>query len=229
MTTRIRRPGNPRVPRPVTALFVSLALIASLAPAPTPVAAGALSGQPSTVAASAPAGRPPTVVSVLAGQPPSAASVLTGQPPTAAPVPYRWPLAGPPPVVRGFDPPARPWLAGHRGVDLAARPGATVTAAGAGVVFFAGPVAGRPVVSIAHPDGLRTTYEPVEPVVAVGDRVAAGDPIGVLSAGHPGCPQPACLHWGVRRGDDYLDPLLLLGLGRVRLLPRVDAPADDGR
>jgi hypothetical protein len=34
----------------------------------------------------------------------------------------------------------------------------------------------------------------------------------------------ACLHWGLRRAAadgyvDYLDPLLLLGLGRVRLLP----------
>jgi len=29
----------------------------------------------------------------------------------------------------------------------------------------------------------------------------------------------ACLHWGLLQGDVYLDPLALLGLGRVRLLP----------
>jgi hypothetical protein len=29
----------------------------------------------------------------------------------------------------------------------------------------------------------------------------------------------ACLHWGLRSGALYLDPLILLGLGPVRLLP----------
>ena len=132
---------------------------------------------------------------------------------------FRWPLDGAPRVVRPFDPPARPWLSGHRGVDLAGAPGSTVRAAGAGRVRFAGLVAGRPVISIDHARGLRTTYEPVEPVVRVGDEVAAGDPIGQLVSGHPGCAVAACLHWGLRRGDIYLDPLSLLGLGRVRLLP----------
>jgi murein DD-endopeptidase MepM/ murein hydrolase activator NlpD len=84
---------------------------------------------------------------------------------------------------------------------------------------FAGSVAGRGVVSVQHASGLRTTYEPVEPFVVAGAAVAAGAPIGALVAGHAGCPAPACLHWGLRRGDVYLDPLMLLGLGRVRLLP----------
>jgi murein DD-endopeptidase MepM/ murein hydrolase activator NlpD len=51
-----------------------------------------------------------------------------------------------------------------------------------------------------------------------GDRVGAGDPIGMVEPGHPGCPVAACLHWGLRRDADYLDPMLLLGF-RVRLLP----------
>jgi murein DD-endopeptidase MepM/ murein hydrolase activator NlpD len=145
---------------------------------------------------------------------------LAGRAPLAVPGGgYRWPLDGAARVVRPFDPPARPWLAGHRGVDLAGTPGATVRAAGAGRVRFAGRVAGRPVVSVDHADGLRTTYEPVEPGVRAGDRMVAGGPIGRLSAGHLGCAGPACLHWGLRRGDVYLDPLILLGLGRVRLLP----------
>jgi murein DD-endopeptidase MepM/ murein hydrolase activator NlpD len=122
-------------------------------------------------------------------------------------------------VVRRFDPPPRPWLPGHRGVDLAAPPAATVRAAGAGIVVYAGVLAGRGVVSVAHPDGLRTTYEPVTATVAVGDTVPAGGQLGTLEPGHPGCPEAACLHWGLRRGDLYLDPLALLGLGRVRLLP----------
>lgn len=133
---------------------------------------------------------------------------------------YRWPLAGEPAVTRPFDPPARRWLPGHRGVDLAGVPGTVVRAAGAGVVFFAGPVAGLGVVSVDHPGGLRTTYQPVDPIRSAGDPVAAGDPIGILAAGHAGCPVEACLHWGLRRGATYLDPLALLGLARVRLLPR---------
>ncbi|GAB3172610.1 hypothetical protein GCM10027259_09780 [Micromonospora palomenae] len=132
---------------------------------------------------------------------------------------FRWPLDGTPRPVRRFDPPPRPWLPGHRGVDLAAASGATVRAAGAGTVLFAGVIAGRPVVTVGHAAGLRTTYEPVRPEVRPGDPVRPGVPLGVLLAGHPGCPTPACLHWGLRRGADYLDPLALLGLGPVRLLP----------
>jgi murein DD-endopeptidase MepM/ murein hydrolase activator NlpD len=132
---------------------------------------------------------------------------------------FRWPLDGAPAVVRRFDPPPVPWAAGHRGVDLAVSPGAVVRSAGAGVVSFAGRIAGRGVVTVAHAGGLRTTYEPVHPSVRVGASVAAGDRIGVLAAGHPGCPSAACLHWGLRHGERYLDPLSLLGLGRLRLLP----------
>ncbi len=132
---------------------------------------------------------------------------------------FGWPLDGVPAVVRRFDPPPEPWLAGHRGVDLAAEPGAAVRAAGAGTVAFAGSVAGRGVVSIDHPNGLRTTYEPVEVAITAGTAVGRGTRVGALVAGHAGCPAAACLHWGLRRGDTYLDPLLLLGFARVRLLP----------
>ncbi len=140
---------------------------------------------------------------------------------------FGWPLAGTPRPVRRFDPPPQPWLPGHRGVDLAAAPGAEVRAAGAGIILFAGMVAGRPVVTVGHADGLRTTYEPVRPGPPMGAQVATGTPIGDLLAGHPGCPAEACLHWGLRRGEEYLDPLALLGLGAVRLLP-VDASTAGG-
>ncbi|MET8148147.1 murein hydrolase activator EnvC family protein [Actinoplanes sp. NPDC049668] len=131
---------------------------------------------------------------------------------------YGWPVDGPV-VVRRFDPPPAPWLSGHRGVDLASAPGSVVRSAGPGTVVFAGDVAGRGVVSVAHPGGLRTTYEPVRPALQPGAVVATGQAIGDLAAGHLGCPVSACLHWGLRRGDEYLDPLTLLGLGRVRLRP----------
>jgi murein DD-endopeptidase MepM/ murein hydrolase activator NlpD len=129
-----------------------------------------------------------------------------------------WPLRPRPEVVSAFDPPDSPWGAGHRGVDLVGDPGARVRSALPGVVGFAGPLAGRGVVVVVHGD-TRTTYEPVTASVTVGDRVAAGGPIGRLdpSGGH--CPPRTCLHWGWLRGDTYLDPLLLVGAGPVRLLP----------
>jgi murein DD-endopeptidase MepM/ murein hydrolase activator NlpD len=107
-------------------------------------------------------------------------------------------------------------------VDLAGMNGTPVLAAGDGTVVFVGQVGGRRVVSIDHPGGLRTTYEPVLASVTTGELVARGQPIGTVEAGHPGCTALACLHWGVRRGMDYLDPLRLLGLGHVRLLPWED-------
>jgi murein DD-endopeptidase MepM/ murein hydrolase activator NlpD len=107
-------------------------------------------------------------------------------------------------------------------VDLAGEPGVAVLAARGGAVVFAGPVGGRPVVSVQHDDGLRTTYEPLLPAVRAGAVVAAGDVLGALLAGHAGCPA-ACLHWGVRRDrTEYLDPLVLLRPARVRLLPVPD-------
>ncbi|GAC68987.1 M23 family metallopeptidase [Gordonia soli] len=141
----------------------------------------------------------------------------------AAPSGFVAPLAPTPTVVTAFDLPEKRWQSGHRGVDLAGLPGVVVLAAGAGTIRFAGEVAGRLLVSISHPDGLITTYEPVRPTVRVGDPVSRGDPIGTLEAGHPGCPATACLHWGARRGAGrsaaYLDPLALLGVVRVRLKP----------
>jgi murein DD-endopeptidase MepM/ murein hydrolase activator NlpD len=129
------------------------------------------------------------------------------------------PLTGPLVVGRPFEAPSHAYGPGHRGVDLTGAGDDPVLAAGDGVVVFAGMVAGRPVVSIDHADGLRTTYEPVDPSVGAGQAVARGSPIGTLAAGHPGCAAGACLHWGLRRGETYLDPLALLRPPRIRLLP----------
>src|SRR5258707_5329340 len=107
-----------------------------------------------------------------------------------------WPLHPRPAVLRTFDAPAPNWQRGHRGVDLFGARGDAIHAAAAGTVVFAGRLANRPVVSIAHPGGLRTSYEPVEALVRAGQLVDAGTVIGTLVAGHPGCGAAACLHWG---------------------------------
>ncbi|WP_370512202.1 M23 family metallopeptidase [Skermania sp. ID1734] len=139
--------------------------------------------------------------------------------PTAAAAPggYGWPLQPRPHVARAFDKPEHNWLPGHRGVDLAGRPGQQVLAAGDGTVVFVGAVGGKDVVSISHAGGLRTTYEPVSAHVRKGQRVFRGDVVGVLEAGHPGC--DGCLHWGVLRDRDYLNPLGLVHALPIRLKP----------
>lgn len=128
------------------------------------------------------------------------------------------PLPGTVSVVTPFDPPEKRWLAGHRGVDLAGTPLSPVLAPAEGTVLFAGTVAGRPVLSIGHGAGLRTTYEPVRATVREGESVLRGETVAHLVAGHPGCPVDACLHWGARVAsggpsgddDDYVDPMGLL-------------------
>ncbi|MFJ1755741.1 murein hydrolase activator EnvC family protein [Kitasatospora sp. NPDC088134] len=137
-----------------------------------------------------------------------------------------WPVGDRSGLLKRFDPPPVRWAAGHRGVDLAAAPGSVVRAAAPGVVTFSGQVAGRPVVVVTHSGSgtppLRTTYLPVAGSVPVGTAVAAGEAIGVLTGDSGHCPVD-CLHWGLLRGDRYLDPLALLGTGRARLLP-LDGP-----
>jgi murein DD-endopeptidase MepM/ murein hydrolase activator NlpD len=145
-----------------------------------------------------------------------AAAVVTG---------WQWPLRpAPDRVVRDFDPPAEPWLAGDRGVDLAASAGQRVHAAGRGVVTFAGRIAGIGVVAVTS-GSLRTTYEPVAVGVHRGQVVAAGAVLGTVTLAGSHCPPAACLHWGLLRGEEYLDPLGLVGAEQVRLLPWL-APAD---
>jgi murein DD-endopeptidase MepM/ murein hydrolase activator NlpD len=134
-----------------------------------------------------------------------------------------WPLRPRPAVVRDFDAPSPDWQPGHRGVDLSGAPGQPVYAAADAVVVFAGLLAGRPVVSLAHPGGLHTSYEPVLATVRAGQLVAGGSPIGELTTGHPGCRAAACLHWGAMWGPasraDYVDPLGLLESTPIRLKP----------
>lgn len=128
----------------------------------------------------------------------------------------QWPVI-PVTVLRPFEPHEQ-FGPGHRGVDLAAAPGQSVRSALAGQITFSGEVAGRPMVVIEHAGGLRTTYLPVAPSVAVGTHVDAGQPIGSLAVGMH-CPLSTCLHWGARLGSEYVDPLTLVGQEVVLLPP----------
>jgi len=245
----LRRPPRsaPLAPRLVSRLLrglllaSALVLLAAVLVLPPPAAAGTAAGlgpaQPAARLGPADAASdvgPAGAASGLGPAQPAAgltpetagaahlARIRSSRPADPSPEPdrgWRWPLSGRPEVTRAFDLPDTPYGPGHRGVDLAAGPGARVLAPGPGVVGWAGVLAGRGVVSLRHPGGLRTTYEPVTATVRAGQPVGAGEVLGLLAAGHAGCPRTACLHWGLLRGDSYLDPLALLGRGPVRLLP----------
>lgn len=135
-----------------------------------------------------------------------------------ASITWQLPLDGRADVARRFEGPAAPWAPGHRGVDLRGEVGQTVLSPADGVVTFAGVVAGRSVMVLTHAAGLRTSLEPVQAIAGVGTRVRAHDPVGRLTGESSHC-TPVCLHWGVRRGSTYLDPLALLGGRAAVLLP----------
>lgn len=129
-----------------------------------------------------------------------------------------WPLEPRPAVMARFAAPEVRWGSGHRGVDLAATVGQAVLAPSDGVVAFRGVVVDRGAVVIETPEGLRTTFEPVDSSLTVGTPVTQGQPVATV-AGTPGhCTPATCLHWGVLRDGVYLDPLALVGT-RVVLLP----------
>ncbi|MCU1486139.1 MAG: peptidase family protein [Actinomycetia bacterium] len=137
--------------------------------------------------------------------------VVLGAPPAAAEGAYSPPVGGS--VIDPFRPPATPYGPGNRGIDYATSPDEEVRAAAGGEVVFAGRVGLSQHVVVLHPDGLRTSYSFLAEVdVRRGDHVERGDVVG--RAGDE-------LHFGVRAGDTYLDPLALLrgAAPEVHLVP----------
>ena len=149
---------------------------------------------------------------------------------TASRLRYRSPTAeSRPRVVHPFEKPAQRWSAGHRGVDLRVPENdRRVYAPAAGKVVCSGTVVNRKVLVLAHPDGRRSTFEPMDEALPVGTTVAAGEVIGTVAVTAGGTSErpyrrctTVCLYWGVRqggaRGDgsgktaEYINPMSLLG------------------
>ena len=160
----------------------------------------------------------------------SSASVPSTVELTASRLRYRSPTAeSRPRVVRPFEKPTQRWSAGHRGVDLRVPENdRRVYAPAPGKVVFSGTVVNRKVLVLAHPDGRRSTFEPMDEALPVGTTVAAGEVIGTVAVTAGGTGErpyrrctTACLYWGVRqggaRGDgsgktaEYINPMSLLG------------------
>lgn len=121
-------------------------------------------------------------------------------------VTWSWPIVGP--IIRPFDKPETDYSEGHRGIDIGAIRGREVRSPIDGVVWFAGRVAGKSVVSIDAADGSIVSMEPVEGTVQRGDVVRAGDPVGLVNDQHNGM---NAMHLGVRVNGVYVDPQLFLG------------------
>jgi murein DD-endopeptidase MepM/ murein hydrolase activator NlpD len=132
-----------------------------------------------------------------------------------------WPLAGS--VTQNFgctgfswEPPRGSCPHFHSGIDIAAPMYAPITAAGDGVVVFAGP---NPyddypkawIVIIAHSETMLTWYGHVDnavkpPVVSAGDNVAKGQVIAYV--GMTGRTTGPHLHWMVEHNDEFTNPRL---------------------
>jgi murein DD-endopeptidase MepM/ murein hydrolase activator NlpD len=111
----------------------------------------------------------------------------------------------------------------HNGIDFGAPPGTPVYAAGPGVVESVGD--GGPcgnMVQLRHPNGLVTAYchlSKFAPGLYAGEHVEARQLVGFV--GQTGRATGPHLHFGVRRGDVFLDPLSLK-LDGVRVVPPHD-------
>ncbi len=139
-------------------------------------------------------------------------------------------------VVREFSPPLTRYGRGHLGVDFAAEPGTSVRAAGPGVVSFAGAVANALHVVVVHDGGLRTSYSFLASIrVGRGDHVEGGAVLGSTGGRGPEH-DGSVLHFGLRSGTQYLDPMLLFAppdlasivhLAPTHNGPTLESPSDE--
>lgn len=138
---------------------------------------------------------------------PAVAQTVVLRPPVDAPVldPYRLPDGG--------------YGAGNRGIEYDTAPGVRVDAAGPGLIVFAGPVAGRTWVTVAHEGGLLTSYGPLAAtMVDTGDVVVRGGRLGSTTGP---------LHFSTRIDGEYVDPASLLGVREISVR-LVQHDTDDG-
>jgi len=137
------------------------------------------------------------------------------------PWPYVWPVQAP--ITDPFRAPASPYGPGNRGIEFATVPGQEVVSAGAGIVTFSGQVGGRLFVTVAHPDGVRTSYSFLRSIaVTKGQEVGRGETVGSAAA---------VFHVGARIGDAYVDPAILFGgaPSSPRLVARFDEQRPRGQ
>jgi murein DD-endopeptidase MepM/ murein hydrolase activator NlpD len=146
-------------------------------------------------------------------------------------VPTLWPVRGP--ITSPFGARTSPWGEGtemHAGLDISARYGQSVGAAGPGEVVFAGRDGGYGgLVVIDHGGRMHTLYGHLSALwVREGQRVRTGQPIGAVGAS--GRATGAHLHYEVRVNGAPVDPRRFLGADVPRrTVPRTVAQIIAGR
>ncbi len=121
---------------------------------------------------------------------------------------WRWPLIGP--ITQRFGE-SKTKYGFHQGIDIDGQTGDRVRAARGGRVVLAGTAdaCGGLQVHIDHGDGFESWYRHLSRIeVKRGDTVAAGAVIGRV--GNTGCSLGSHLHFGIRRGTTFVDPLRYL-------------------
>jgi murein DD-endopeptidase MepM/ murein hydrolase activator NlpD len=121
---------------------------------------------------------------------------------------WRWPLIGP--ITQYFGQHLTKY-GFHNGIDIDGDTGDPVVAARSGRVVVAGyyDACGGIQVHIDHGNGLESWYRHLSRInVRIGARVSGGTLIGRVGA--TGCALGSHLHFGVRRGTTFVDPLRYL-------------------
>ncbi|HUF99002.1 MAG TPA: M23 family metallopeptidase [Ilumatobacter sp.] len=124
-----------------------------------------------------------------------------------------WPPPVAAPVSDPYRAPSCPWCPGNRGIEFATDPGDVVTSVAAGRVTYAGVIAGVWYVVVEIANGWRITYGRLRSAaLGRGDVAVAGMAIGRADDD---------FHFGLREGEEYLDPTPYLGEWKypVRLVP----------
>jgi murein DD-endopeptidase MepM/ murein hydrolase activator NlpD len=123
-----------------------------------------------------------------------------------APTCYRPPVEAA--IVDPFRAPACTFCPGNRGLEYRPPSGTSVVAAADGVVRFSGVVADVRYVVVEQHDGRTATYGRLAAAqVGIGSALRAGDVVGTTTDR---------FYFGLREGDQYIDPAPFLGSLRYR-------------
>jgi murein DD-endopeptidase MepM/ murein hydrolase activator NlpD len=166
-------------------------------PVPTPPGAGTPTPEPPSAAEPLPDEDIPAASEAAKAAPPS--PDLGEAATSASAAAFAMPVQGK--IIRGYD------KKSNQGIDIAAAPGTSVSAAASGTVAAVTKDTDQvPIVVIRHDDGLLTVYAGLDALkVKKGDTVKRGQAIGAVRQG-----DPAFLHFEVRKGVDSLDPMTYL-------------------
>jgi len=149
-----------------------------------------------------------SVTFTVQSRPPRIARTVPTSRPTPRSVGWRWPLLGP--ITQRFGESLTRY-GFHYGIDIDGTTGDPVRAARRGRVIVAGSydACGGLEVHIDHGDGLASWYRHLSRIdVAKGTLVEAGTLIGRV--GDTGCSLGSHLHFAIRKGSTFVDPLAYL-------------------